>query len=146
MNQVPIKLGPLALLLTVISICLTTLAVLTFSSSQADLSLAEKQAQTVKTRYELESRGQCYLDDVIQAVEAGDLSEIQGDFDGTMESDGGMMSENVREITKTFSEGEMTLTIMLTLEDGAVNVTSWRIQKGWEAKDVSLENLWPGLG
>ena len=29
MHQVPIKLGPLALLLTIISICLTTLSILT---------------------------------------------------------------------------------------------------------------------
>ena len=40
MKQVPIKLGPLALLLTVISICVTTLAILTFTTARADLRLA----------------------------------------------------------------------------------------------------------
>ena len=40
MKQVPIKLGPLALLLAVISICLTTLAILTFTTARADLRLA----------------------------------------------------------------------------------------------------------
>ena len=55
MKQVPIKLGPLALLLTVISICLTTLAILSFTTASADLRLAEKYADTVQTRYELES-------------------------------------------------------------------------------------------
>ena len=44
MKQVPIKLGPLALLLTVISICLTTLAILTFATARADWRLAEKHA------------------------------------------------------------------------------------------------------
>ena len=53
MNQVPVKLGPLALLLTVISICLTTLAILTFSTARADGRLAERYAETVTLRYEL---------------------------------------------------------------------------------------------
>ena len=61
MKQVPIKLGPLALLLTVISICVTTLAILTFTTARADLRLAEKYAQTVETRYALERQGQEFL-------------------------------------------------------------------------------------
>ena len=58
MKQVPIKLGPLALLLTVISICLTVLAILSFTTARADLRLAEKYAQTVSERYQLEISGQ----------------------------------------------------------------------------------------
>ena len=54
MHQVPIKLGPLALLLTIISICLTTLSILTCTTSGADLRLAQKYAETVQTRYSLE--------------------------------------------------------------------------------------------
>ncbi len=42
MKQIPIKLGPLTLLLTVISICLTVLAILSFTTARADLRLAEK--------------------------------------------------------------------------------------------------------
>lgn len=61
MEQTPIRLGPLALLLTVISICLTVLAILTFSTARADLALAERYAQTVQTRYDLESQGQSFL-------------------------------------------------------------------------------------
>lgn len=61
MNQTPIRLGPLALLLTVISLCLAVLAILTFTTAWADLSLAERYAQTVQTRYELERRGQNFL-------------------------------------------------------------------------------------
>ena len=64
MKQVPIKLGPLALLLAVISICLTTLGILTFTTARADLRLAEKYASTVRTRYELERRGQEFLQEL----------------------------------------------------------------------------------
>ena len=61
MNHVPIKLGPLALLLTVVSICLTVLAILTFTTARADLALAEQYAETVQTRYALEQQGQEFL-------------------------------------------------------------------------------------
>ncbi len=62
MNHVPVKLGPMALLLTVITICLTVLAILTFSTARADLALAERYAGTVATRYELEVQGQEFLE------------------------------------------------------------------------------------
>ena len=61
MNHVPIKLGPLALLLTVVLICLSVLAILTFTTARADLALAERYAQTVQTRYELERQAQEFL-------------------------------------------------------------------------------------
>ena len=53
-GRMPVKLGPLALLLTVISICLTTMAILTFATARADRRLAEKYAATVRLRYELD--------------------------------------------------------------------------------------------
>ena len=75
MNHVPIKLGPLALLLTVVSVCLAILAILTFTTAQADLALAEKYAETVQTRYELESQGQSFL----AAAKPGDRQVFEQD-------------------------------------------------------------------
>ncbi len=77
MNKAPIKLGPLALLLTVISICLTTLAILTFATARADRRLAEKYAATVQLRYELDEDGQKWLRD------AADDDEIVLEKDGS---------------------------------------------------------------
>ena len=62
MNHVPMKLGPLALLLAVVSICMTVLAILSFATARADLKLAERYAYTVQTRYALEEQGQAYLE------------------------------------------------------------------------------------
>ena len=70
MKQIPIRLGPLTLLLAVISICLTTLAILTFTTARADLRLAEKYAQTVSSRYELEREGQEFLREVCETDSA----------------------------------------------------------------------------
>ena len=61
MNRAPIRLGPLAILLTVISICLTILAILTFTTARADLRLAEKYAETVQARAALDREGKEYL-------------------------------------------------------------------------------------
>ncbi len=61
MKKVPIKLGPLALLLAVISICLTTLSILSWTTARADYALARRYAETVSTRYELEAQGQKYI-------------------------------------------------------------------------------------
>ena len=62
MNHVPIKLGPLALLLSVVSVCLTVLAILSFATARADMKLAERYAHTIQTRYALEEQGQVYLE------------------------------------------------------------------------------------
>ena len=61
MKELPIRLTPLALLLTVISICLTVLGILTYTTARADMNLAETYAETVRTRYELEARGQNWI-------------------------------------------------------------------------------------
>ncbi|MBR2577857.1 MAG: hypothetical protein IKE38_02895 [Erysipelotrichaceae bacterium] len=55
-----IRLGPLALLLSVVAIALSTLATLSFSSARADMIIAERFASTVKTRYALDKEGQEY--------------------------------------------------------------------------------------
>jgi len=77
MKQAPVKLGPLALLLTVISICLTTMAILTFATARADRRLAEKYAATVLLRYELDEAGQAWLQS------AGDEGETVLEKDGS---------------------------------------------------------------
>ena len=61
MKQVPIKLGPVALLLTVISICLTVMAILTFSTAGADKAMANMFANSTQIRYGLEQSGQEFL-------------------------------------------------------------------------------------
>ena len=121
--QTPIKLGPLALLLAVISICLATLAVLTFSTAKADRRLAERYAETVKARYALEIRGQELL------AQADPLPDGETDEAG------------VRRITLT--EGRSELHIGLADEEGGSRVVEWRHMRQWE-EDTSIGNLWNG--
>ena len=131
MKQVPIKLGPLALLLAVISICLTTLAILTFTTARADLRLAEKYAETVRVRYALEQEGQSFL---------AELSETDKADYGLMgwERDAGGVYR------QTFENGDSKLRI--GFRPGGENgytLVSWRHEKSW-TEDDSLGELWDG--
>jgi hypothetical protein len=118
-NRTPIRLLPLALLLTVISICLTVLAILTFSTAGADLRLAEKYAETVRTRYELEIEGQEFLQ--ANAARAADT-----------------------ETETTLYRGQSELHILLG-PDGAdgFSILEWRHERQW-TEDTDIGNLWDG--
>ncbi len=120
MKHIPIRLGPLALLLTVITICLSVLAMLSYSNSAADMRLSERYADAVKTRYLLEKDGQEYLAEM-QEAPAADGVETQ----------------------KIFKRNGYTLTIELTGEDGNYEVSRWQINKDWEETN-DMGNLWQG--
>lgn len=126
MKQVPVKLGPLALLLTVISICLTVLAILNYSTALADSRLAQKYADTVSTRYSLEIRGQQYLQEEAEDRLAGFVS---------MDEDGNGVH------WKTIEENGSRLTIGL---DRNGRVVCWKHERDW-TEDTNIGNLWSGF-
>ena len=126
MKHTPIKLGPLALLLAVISICLTTLALLNVSTAKADVRLAQKFADTVKTRYALETEGQ----ELLERLYAGERDGWDEYEDGTLwravEKDG--------------------VTLQIGLRDdgrGGYTVLNWTQEKEWE-QDPRIADLWDG--
>ena len=123
MNQVPVKLGPLALLLSVISICLTTLSILAFTTAQADVRLAEKFAETVRVRYELEIRGQEFLRDLRENGAPAGKPDEDGIRWTTFEQDGAILRVGIA-------------------EDGSV--AAWRQEKEWN-QDTGIGNLWAGF-
>ncbi len=131
MNQVPIKLGPLALLLTVISICVTTLAILTFTTAEADRRLADRFAGTVKVRYDLETKGQEFLGQLSDALEKKD--QVFLDQHKTDQAD---VYECIIE------EDNASLTVRAKDGKGKLSILSWKVIHSWEEdKDV---NIWNG--
>jgi len=127
MKQVPIKLGPLALLLTVISICLTVLSILNFTTARADLRLAEKYAETVSTRYALEVDGQELLRELRDADPA--LLEMKRDASGRWHTD--------------LERDGAHLRIAVEKAGDSWQVAEWRIEKDWQ-EDTGLK-LWGGF-
>ncbi len=132
MKHIPIRLGPLALLLTVISICMAVLGILSFTTARADYSLAEKYASTVQERYALERAGQDFLRQAGEALKAGD--RLEG-LAGTETDEDGITH-------KTLEYEEVRLLIGIVPEgDRGFRVVEWRIQKDWEPAG-NEGNLW----
>ncbi len=127
MQQMPVKLGPLALLLTVLAISLATLSVLTFVTTRADSALSSKYGETVKTRYDLEVQGQEILAGLYEDGGAG-LSEWEETAEGTY--------------MRTLSENGSLLRMEIRpAEDGTYDILSWRQEHEWTADD-DLGHLW----
>lgn len=132
MKHIPIRLGPLALLLTVISICMTTLGILAFSTARADYRLAEKYAATVEERYALEKEGQEFLREAGEAWKSGaGLDEFE-----EVREEGGIFY-------RTFTRGDRNLIVGVVEEDSGIRVVEWRMQKDWEPEE-GMGNLWLG--
>lgn len=138
MKHIPVKLGPLALLLTVISICMTVLGILSFTTARADLSLARRHGETVRLQYELEAEGQAFLGEAHRAVEkaGGDPAGLSG-LEGTETGEDGV-------IRKTISRESFTLTVgILPDQENGIRIVNWQIHKEWEP-DEEMGNLWSG--
>ena len=131
MRNAPIRLGPLALLMTVISICLTILSILTLTTAGADMRLAEKYADSVSVKYELEAEGQTFLKDVDEAIDSGkDPAALKG------------VKVKGDTYTKEIKKDGYTLTVSFTSRDGSCEVTDWKLTKEWEENtDI---NVWSG--
>ena len=126
MKRAPIRLGPLAMLLTVISLCLATLAVLVFTTARADRSMAEKYAETVRVRYELEAEGQSALAQLASGM-MPDAAETEEDCSVRLE----------------LSKNGSLLRIGLAPEGDGYRVVLWRHEREWTQDDI-LDNLWTG--
>ncbi len=131
MTDSHVKLGPLALLLTVITICLSILSVLVLTTARADLRLAEKYAQTVERRYALEREGQKALQSLDDALQNGQAPA------------GFTRDGSLWRLTLEDDDGAR-LSIAVEDTGGALRVTEWRHDREWDA-DLTIEGLWPGF-
>ena len=128
MKQIHVRLGPLALLLTVIVICMTVLALLAVTTARGDLSMARRYAESVETRYSLEAKGQAFLCEA--ARDPGSLDFLERDEDGTR--------------WNVLSENGMSLRIGLIGQGKSFRVVSWQlVQESWEPND-DIGGLWSG--
>lgn len=134
MGHIPVRVGPLALLLTVISICMTTLGVLAFTTARADLRLAEQYADTVHIRYELEEQGQSFLRDAGEALENG--AEWNA-IPGTWRREDGALTWTAEREGYRLSVG------IEPEEEKGFRVTCWTVQKDWEPED-GMGDIWLG--
>ena len=124
MKDIPVRLGPLALLLAVISICMTVLGILTCVTARADKNLSDKYAATVRARCSLEKTAQ-------EWVSGFPASASAPEEDGVYRRD--------------FADGEgMILHAGVRIgQNGRPVVVEWRIEREW-TEDTSIGKLWDG--
>ena len=128
MKELPIRLTPLSLLLTVISICMTVLGILTYTTARADMNLAETYAETVRARYRLDTVGQWWIGDMIVDVET---------LYGQVPDEDGVVRREFR------GDGGLVLHAGVVIEEGRPRIVEWRFEHEWE-EDTSIGKLWDG--
>ena len=121
------RLGPIAVFLIIVTMVITTLALLTIATSNADRVMAGRFANITQIRYGLESEGERFLADAA----AGDLSDAEA-------VDGGYLFTAEREGYR--------LEIEITDPDasGDYDISRWKINRIWESSDP-ISDIWQGF-
>ena len=130
-----IRLGPVAIFLTVVAIVLTTLAVLTQATSRADLVMAGRFAEVTEERYAIEEDGQRFLMEIDDKLSDGTFDAEEAGFERT--EDGTLAC--------TISRGGYDLRLVITEPDrsGNYKIKKWKIARQWNAPDP-FGNVWQG--
>ena len=127
------RLGPIAIFLVIVTMVITTLAVLTVATSNADVTMAKRFAEITQIRYGLEAQGEEFL----SYAESGGGSPADH-MDGVTETENGY--------EYTAENGGYRLEVAVTGPDGngRYEVTKWKLTKIWNASDP-MNSIWPGL-
>ena len=126
-----IKLGPLAIFLAIITIILTMLALLGFVTANADVALAERYARVTQIKYELEQKGNEFLESLDDSINDGGGLMLRDDI--TRKSSG--------LYTHTEELDEYQLTIDFESKGNSYEVKRWKITKDWKEANP-FENIW----
>lgn len=129
-----LRLGPVAVFLTVVAVILTTLATLTIATSRADVVLAERFAEMTQIRYSLEAQGSEFLSNLAEELEAGaslsSISELNRKADGIFEY-------------KAERDGYELVIRLTESDEDLYGIREWKITKVWEEEDLN-QGIWAG--
>ena len=129
------RLGPLAIFLAVVVMVITTMAVLTIATSNADRTMAKRFASVTQTRYQLEADGERFISEATKAHASG----------------GGYTSSDMVQTTdqgyQFYEElNGYSITVVITEPDASGNyeLLEWKVSKLWNADDP-VKDIWNGL-
>ena len=124
-----VRLGTIAVLFTVVVLCVSVLAVLSVATVRAERVMSQRYAQQVTARSELENEGQRWLRQVLNAAEAHGAALTEADLPENTTLDG-------QTVRTTLTTGGRTLTAEVELDfDGAspdYRILSWVNAADWE--------------
>jgi hypothetical protein len=128
------RLGPVAIFLTIIVMVLATLAFLTISTSNADMTTANRFASVTAARYRLEADGDRFLSLASEAGKSGnDISKIPG---AGSEDDGYIFK-------KELNGYRLVIRISTPDRNGDFEVRSYKMNRMWNPSDPASD-IWTG--
>lgn len=130
----PIRTGALTLLIALTAVCLAVLAVLSFTTAQADLSLAEKSLERFSQDAALENEGQQWLARLDAALAAGQDAAALGQTG----------EDGIITVTLTGEEGRTLTIAALPTPQGPGRYTLTRWQYGQQRDFDTGPQLWDG--
>lgn len=129
------RLGPVAIFLTVVAMVITTLALLTLATSNADRTMSGRFASVTQTRYRLEADGELFLSEAARGTGFGDGYASEKTVNRTAEGYEFYEELNGYSITVEISEPD---------SEGQIEVLSWKLSKLWNSEDP-INDIWPGF-
>ena len=129
------RLGPIAIFLAVVVMVITTMALLTLATSNADRTMALRFASVTQTRYQLEADGEKFISDAARAYAEGSA------FDP---GDNGKVTEDGLEFYEEAEGYSITVRISEPDSGGRYEVLEWKVSKLWNSDDP-VNNIWQGF-
>ena len=130
-----VRLGPIAIFLTVVAIILSTLSILSVATTNADMVLAERFAAVTKERYALEAKGERFLKTLDEQAQSGRINEA------------GLSLEKTKNGYRRIIMDEkywLDMEVAGPDESRSFKITKWEIKKKWK-EDDPYENVWKGV-
>ncbi len=116
-----LSIGSVAILFTVVMLCVSIFAALTVATAAADARTAKQYADYVQRLGRCESAGQQWLAEADSWLRGlGPLPE------------GAQQTET--ELSGQVEDGDMTLSIRLRLKDGGYEIVRWQLETQWKPR------------
>ena len=128
------RLGPIALFLAVVVMVITTMAVLTIATSNADRTMARRFASVTQTRYKLEADGERFMS------EAANVNAFGGDY-AAVEVIG--VTDRGYQFYEELNGYCITVEITVPDDQGRFEILEWKVSKLWNADDP-VNDIWQG--
>lgn len=129
------RLGPLAIFLAVVVMVITTMAVLTIATSNADRTMAKRFASVTQTRYQLEADGERFISEAVNAHASG------GEY---APSDMAQATDQGYQFYEELNGYSITVVITVPDANGSYELLEWKVSKLWNADDP-VKDIWNGL-
>lgn len=129
------RLGPLAIFLAVVVMVITTMAVLTIATSNADRTMAKRFASVTQTRYQLEADGERFISEAAKA---------HASRGGYTSSDMVQTTDQGYQFYEELNGYSITVVITEPDANGNYELLEWKVSKLWNADDP-VKDIWNGL-